>query len=130
MKKLFLTICFIAAAFNARADVIEVNNAAELQQRRQDTPPIAITDDRIPDGSDQNAVAAFIKERLQSKKVIIDSFDENVAIPSPLLHEAMEKTANLCTVTTREVQKILHVGYPLAEQIRCELCKIKSKTTG
>ena len=59
-----------------------------------------------------------------------DSFDENVAIPSPLLHEAMEKTANLCTVTTREVQKILHVGYPLAEQIRCELCKIKSKTTG
>ncbi len=77
MKKLFLTICFIAAAFNARADVIEVNNAAELQQRRQDTPPIAITDDRIPDGSDQNAVAAFIKERLQSKKVIIDSFDEN-----------------------------------------------------
>ena len=58
-----------------------------------------------------------------------DSFDENVTIPPSLLQEAMKKTANLCTLTTREVQKILHVGYPLAEQIRYELCKIKSKAT-
>lgn len=77
MKKLFLTICFIAAAFSAHADVIEVNNAEELKQREIGRPVAPVKDNRIPDGSDQEEIANFIKERLLSKKVIIDSFNED-----------------------------------------------------
>ena len=78
MKKLFLTICFISAVLirTTQAGVTEVNNTEELRLRQQDTPPLQLTDERIPDGSDQNAVTDFIRSRLKSKNVIVDSFDE------------------------------------------------------
>ncbi len=103
MKKLFLSICFISAVScfqNIRAEIINVDSPAEIQKREM-TPPPAAEDPRLPDLSDQDSVAEFIKKRFQNDNLIIDaSFDE----------ESLSKASSLNIQHSEEYIKQIEEG--------------------